>query len=135
MFPDNPQIAKKIDCTPIENEAKYDKLTKSIGDLYLFGSPDVSVICSSLLSASLSHKDVTILVQQRIAAHNTSPSTIKLTTGRMTFGRFKFRIYKGTFSRLVSGEGLEKQKYIFRVNPTKIASSIEFVQDNLPVVV
>ena len=25
MFPDNPQIAKQIDCIPIENEAKYDK--------------------------------------------------------------------------------------------------------------
>ena len=134
MFPDNPQIAKKIDCTPIENEAKYDKLTKSIGDLYLFGAPNVSVVCSCLLSTSLSHKDITSLVQQRIVAHNASPSTIKLTTGRMTFGRFKFRIYKGIFSRLVTGEGLEKQKYIFRVNPTKIASSIEFVQDNLPVV-
>ena len=46
MFPDNPQITKQFDRTLIENEAKYDKMTKSIGDLYLFGAPNVSVVCS-----------------------------------------------------------------------------------------
>ena len=51
-----------------------------------------------------------------------------------TFGRFKYRTCRHTCMRLIAGKPISKQKYSFRVNPSKLASCIQFVQDNLVVV-
>lgn len=132
MFPGNPELCFDFISIPRSKlEDKYAKLQNNVLDLYFFGEPSISQVCTSILAISLSNKEAKRAVEKRKEELAKSRPEASIRSERFIFGKFKFRQYKRVYGKLSSGESIEKRKYTYRVKPERIVTCIQFLQGQL----
>ena len=60
--------------------------------------------------------------------------SVHIKEGRSTFGKYKFHGSRTLFSKLMIGNPVPPRFYSYWVKPEQIATSIQFLQEQLPVI-
>ena len=131
--PENSSICNNFLPNTIDeaDHAQYLLLKNNIIHLYLTGNNDASQVCASLLSKCLPQKDIAPSVNLYFT-NKIDPQVSHVKVSRMSFGKQKFKASKKLFGELAIGRQVPSKPYSFRVAPKSIATSIEYLQAQLP---
>jgi len=129
LIPDNPELCSTFDM----KGAKADKMLDNTCDLFLNGDNMTSMVCASLLSQSYRQNTIKDSIDEHIDTMSVS-QTQKINKHRLSFGNAKFRSSKELFIKLRLGQSVPKRAYSYRIKPEQIATSIQYLLTQLPVI-
>ena len=104
MVPDSVDLIYNfINFPRTDTQDKYSKFQNNVIHMYLVGTANVSHVYSSIISDSCSNNDAAGMIKNQIEHyyHFQPETTIK--NGCLKFGRFKFKMCKHMFGKLVIG--------------------------------
>jgi len=116
--------------------AKSPLINNTLAQLYLYGCNEASQICGSILSKSLSLKATNDLISDTVANSPIQPIPQQMTNHHAYIGTRYYTTLKNQCDQLVHGCTFLaiKKKYPYRVKVQQIVSSIQYLQENLPIV-
>ena len=101
--------------------------------LYLSANYDVSSVAGATFSKLLSNESFSKKVHEKFRALN-EVEEVQMKELHLLIGRKKFSFFRRTFVKLIIGKDIPKREYKYYVKQDKVAISIEFLQNNLPVI-
>ena len=110
-------------------------LQNNLIDLYFHGTNDVSTICGSVIAQSYPMERSIQLLQDAFEGVNLS-NFRAIPSSRINLGRKRMTSLRAKFDMLMKKEDIScvRRKYPFRVKPYMIATAIQYLQEQLPVI-
>ena len=134
MCPNNPLLCNNFieDTVPEKEHQELLVLKNNLTHLYLTANNDVSTVCATLLGKSLHHRQIQSSITDTFENIVDPECSVKIS--RLKFGKEKFTKTKKLFETLCLGTALPKRQYPFRVDPSCVATCIQYLQGQLPII-
>ena len=129
LIPEDPKTCSMFNIKLGQDSPMFDHAC----DLYLRGDNPTSAVCAALMAKSFHQQHIKVSIEKRI---DEMPVSVicKINKHRQGFGDMRFKSSRHLFKKLQVGKSVVNRVYPYRISPEKIATSIAYLQNQLPVI-